>query len=110
MAKTSGEQVAQLENWIDEMNACLPELKSFILPGGTLLNAHLHVARTACRRTERAILALHETEAVSKNILCYINRLSDLLFVLARVAIVNSGNPEYLWVPGAHRPQIAPKR
>jgi cob(I)alamin adenosyltransferase len=109
MVRSSQEQVLQLEQWIDELNANLPGLTSFILPGGTSLNAHLHVARTVCRRAERAILALHETEPVSRNILCYINRLSDLLFVLARVAMVDSGKPEYLWVPGAHRPQARQK-
>lgn len=104
MIKASPNHVLQLERWIDDLNANLPELKSFILPGGTALNAHLHVARTVCRRAERAILALHETESVSAIILAYINRLSDLLFVTARAAMVNSGMPEYLWAPGAQRP------
>jgi cob(I)alamin adenosyltransferase len=107
MPKASASHVQQLETWIDELNQNLPELKSFILPGGTALNAHLHVARTVCRRAERSILALHETEPVSTSIICYINRLSDLLFVMSRVAVVNSGAPEYLWAPGAQRPKTA---
>jgi cob(I)alamin adenosyltransferase len=104
MIKASHNQVLQLESWIDELNAKLPELKSFVLPGGTTLNAHLHVARTVCRRTERSILTLHEVELVSTVILSYVNRLSDLLFIMARTAVINSGTPEYLWAPGAQRP------
>lgn len=105
MPKTQAHHVSKLEQWIDELNEGLPELSSFILPGGTVLNAHLHVARTVCRRAERSILALHEQEPVSGLIIQYINRLSDLLFVMARSVVVRAGHPEYLWVPGSSRPK-----
>jgi cob(I)alamin adenosyltransferase len=105
MLKAGPEHVSQLESWIDSLNAPLPALSSFILPGGSSLNAQLHIARTVCRRAERSILALHEHEAVSADILRYINRLSDLLFVMARAVVISEGLPEYLWVPGDSRPR-----
>jgi len=104
--KTTAAQVAQLESWIDELNSYLPELKSFVLPGGNLLNAHLHIARTVCRRAERSVLCLKSTDEVSESILIYLNRLSDLLFVMSRYAALVEGAPEYLWVPGASSPDI----
>lgn len=94
------EQVLWLENVQAALNAALPPLTSFILPGGTDDAALLHVARTSARRAERMIVALHEAEAVNANALRYINRLSDLLFILARTA--NAGGDE-LWVPGGKR-------
>lgn len=106
MPKTEAHHVTKLEQWIDELNQGLPELSSFILPGGTVLNAHLHVARTVCRRAERSILTLREEESVSDYIIQYTNRLSDLLFVMARAVVVNEGIPEYLWVPGSSRPKV----
>lgn len=105
MLKAGPEHVSQLERWIDSLNSALPTLSSFILPGGSSLNAHLHIARTVCRRAERSILALHEHEPVSADIVRYINRLSDLLFVMARAVIVSEGLPEYLWAPGNSRPR-----
>jgi len=105
MLKAGPQHVAQLESWIDSLNANLPTLTSFILPGGSLLNANLNVARTVCRRAERSILALHEYEAVSGEIIRYMNRLSDLLFVMARWVLLSEGLPEYLWVPGDSRPR-----
>ncbi len=105
MLKAGPQHVAQLENWIDSLNASLPTLASFILPGGSPLNANLHIARTVCRRAERSILALHEYETVSAEILKYMNRLSDLLFVMARSVIISEGLPEYLWAPGDSRPK-----
>lgn len=105
MLKAGPEHVSRLEGWIDILNAPLPTLSSFILPGGSTLNAQLHIARTVCRRAERSVLTLHEHEPVSADILRYINRLSDLLFVMARAVIVSEGLPEYLWAPGDSRPR-----
>lgn len=105
MPKTTEVHVGRLERWIDDLNESLPSLTSFILPGGTPLSAHLHVARTVCRRAERSILALHEEEPVSAAILHYINRLSDLLFVMSRAVVQKAGEPEYLWVPSGSRPK-----
>ena len=100
---TSPEQVTKLEELIDLFNKDLPALNSFVLPGGSLLNAHLHIARTICRRAERSILSLHEDESVPEATRHYINRLSDLLFVMSRAASTHEGIKEYLWVPGGTR-------
>lgn len=101
---TSPQQVTRLEHWIDELNAPLLPLQSFVLPGGTQLNANLHIARTVCRRTERSVLALNEVEQVNGDTRHYLNRLSDLLFVMSRSAASLVGAKEFLWVPGASRP------
>lgn len=95
-------QVERLEREIDAMNAGLAPLRSFVLPGGTALAAHLHHARTVCRRAERLAVALAGAEPVSGAALQYLNRLSDWLFVAGRVANDN-GAGDVLWVPGAHR-------
>ncbi|MCC7388627.1 MAG: cob(I)yrinic acid a,c-diamide adenosyltransferase [Phycisphaerales bacterium] len=97
-------QTARLEALIDGHNAGLPALTSFILPGGSDASAHLHLARTVTRRAERLIVALRtaEPEATSREVLRYINRLSDLLFVLCRVANRDRGG-DVLWEPGANR-------
>jgi cob(I)alamin adenosyltransferase len=97
-------QVKRLEAEIDAMNTPIPPLESFILPGGSLLSAHLHVARTICRRAERLIAELAATpgEKVSAPSLAYANRLSDFLFVAARRANTN-GADDVLWVPGKNR-------
>lgn len=97
-------QVNRLEAEIDTMNADLSPLRSFILPGGTPLAAHLHLARTVCRRAERLGTALAETTQGDANpaALKYLNRLSDWLFVAGRVANDN-GAGDILWVPGASR-------
>jgi cob(I)alamin adenosyltransferase len=97
-------QVKRLEAEIDEINSAIPALESFILPGGSALSAHLHVARTVCRRAERLIAALaaREGEKVSLPALAYANRLSDFLFVAARRANGN-GAGDILWVPGKNR-------
>lgn len=87
---------AWLEAWIDEVNASLPPLESFVIPGGSLGCAWLHLARTVCRRAERRVAAVADTEPVNEQCLIYLNRLSDLLFVLARAA---AGENEVLWVP-----------
>jgi cob(I)alamin adenosyltransferase len=94
-------QIDALERDCDRFNADLPELRSFVLPGGSPAAARLHVARTVCRRAERdALLAAQELE-LNPLVLVYLNRLSDLLFILARAA--NRGGEEPLWKPGASR-------
>lgn len=97
-------QVTRLETEIDTMNADIPPLDSFILPGGSPLATHLHVARTLCRRAEREIAELSsmEGEIVSAEALAYTNRLSDWLFVAGRAANKN-GADDVKWVPGANR-------
>jgi len=94
--------VERLEGWIDEENARLAPLNSFVLPGGTAAAAHLHLARTVTRRAERLVseLGTAESGAVNPEVLRYLNRLSDLLFVLARVAN-DDGKKDVLWRPGA---------
>jgi len=97
-------QVERLEAEIDAMNADIPPLDSFILPGGSKLAAHMHVARTLCRSAERKVAQLSgmEDEIVSAEALAYINRLSDWLFVAGRAANSN-GADDVKWVPGANR-------
>jgi cob(I)alamin adenosyltransferase len=98
--RTTQEQVDELELDCDRFNAELPELKSFVLPGGTQAAALLHVARTVCRRAEREALAASTEHALSPLALVYLNRLSDLLFILARTANASAGEDEPLWKPG----------
>jgi cob(I)alamin adenosyltransferase len=91
-------QIDRLEADCDEANAALPELRSFVLPGGTELAARLHVARAVCRRAEREVLATAVARPVNPLAVVYLNRLSDLLFILARAA--NPPGEEPLWRPG----------
>ncbi len=91
--------VAALERELDAWNEALPPLKEFILPGGARAAAQCHVARAVCRRAERRLAALAQTEAVSPPALKYLNRLSDLLFVLGRAINQALGRPDVLWVP-----------
>ena len=95
-------QVTRLEAAIDAVNAGLTPLTSFILPGGSEAAARVHVARAAVRRAERAVTALAAEVRVNPAALAYVNRLSDLLFVLAR-AVNDGGKADVLWVPGANR-------
>jgi cob(I)alamin adenosyltransferase len=97
-------QVLRIESDIDELNSELKPLRSFVLPGGTAAAAHLHVARTVCRRAERLIveLAALPDEPVSDATIHYMNRLSDFLFVASRFAN-DRGNSDVLWVPGQNR-------
>jgi cob(I)alamin adenosyltransferase len=92
-------QIDELERECDRFNEQLPELKSFVLPGGSDAAAQLHVARAVCRRAERAALAA----PVNPRAVVYLNRLSDLLFILARAANAAAGKDEPLWKPGASR-------
>lgn len=96
-ASVNAEDVARLEQWIDELEDGLPPLRRFILAGGSPGGAAFHVARTVCRRAERAIVSLGGEHAVEEEILVYVNRLSDLLFVLARAANARAGVPELEW-------------
>jgi cob(I)alamin adenosyltransferase len=95
------EQTTWLETACDEANADLPALKSFVLPGGTLAAANLHVCRTVCRRAERRVLACGD--AVNQETVRYLNRLSDLLFILSRGVNLAAGAAEPLWEPGRFR-------
>lgn len=102
--RVTEEQVSWLESEIDRMNAELKPLTSFVLPGGTAGAAHLHLARTICRRAERLVveLAVKESERVNGSVLKYLNRLSDLLFVASRYAN-GKGSADVLWKPGQNR-------
>jgi cob(I)alamin adenosyltransferase len=95
-------QVARLEREIDALNAELKPLDSFVLPGGTACAAYLHLARTITRRAERLVAALAARESVNSEVLKYLNRLSDHLFVLGR-HVNDKGARDVLWVPGANR-------
>lgn len=99
--RVSQEQVDGLEALCDTFNEALPELKSFVLPGGSKAAAQLHVARTVCRRAEREAIAAGAEQPVHPLAVVYLNRLSDLLFIFARSA--NVGGDEPLWKPGASR-------
>jgi len=87
----------RLEQELDRLNAALPPLKEFILPGGDAVAAHAHLARTICRRAERRVISLARHEPVNAPVICYLNRLSDFLFVLARTLARASGAGEVLW-------------
>ncbi|MDB5226920.1 MAG: cob(I)yrinic acid a,c-diamide adenosyltransferase [Bacteroidota bacterium] len=91
------EKITILEQYIDKMNEALPELKFFILPGGNNASAFCHVARTVCRRAERCVVRLSETETIEPIIIQYLNRLSDFLFVLARKFAHDANQPEIVW-------------
>ena len=93
------EQVDRLEREIDRLTGELPPMKNFILPGGSRAGAALHFCRTVCRRAERKMVELAESSPVPGEALAYINRLSDLLFVMARAANLRAGGPEIPWVP-----------
>ena len=93
------DQISALESDCDRFNAGLPELKSFVLPGGSEAASRLHVARAVCRRAEREALEAAEEIEINRLALVYLNRLSDLLFILARTA--NAGGEEPLWRPGS---------
>jgi cob(I)alamin adenosyltransferase len=88
-----------LEQWIDRMDECLPKLHDFILPGGDPAGAFLHLSRSICRRAERHILPLHRSGDVSDNLLIYLNRLSDYLFMLSRYVNFVNNSPEIRWRP-----------
>jgi len=97
------QQVIRLETILDKFNADLPPLKEFILPGGSEASAVCHLARSVCRRAERRVIHLGEEEKINTAATKYLNRLSDLLFVLARVLNVQAGRTDVLWQPGKNR-------
>lgn len=98
-ARITATEVARLESEIDRMNAGAAPLRSFVLPGGSRINAELHVCRAICRRAERALVTLARDETVPPEALQYLNRLSDALFVWSRWASHTTGAPETLWEP-----------
>lgn len=97
------ERVTGLEEDLDALNADLPPLKEFILPAGDRAAATCHVARSVCRRAERRLVTLARTEEVNEVVVHYLNRLSDLLFVVARVLARRDGSEEVMWTPGLQR-------
>jgi cob(I)alamin adenosyltransferase len=98
-ARITDAEIAQLEAEMDRMNEELPGLRSFVLAGGSRLNAELHICRTVCRRAERAVVTLSSSESVPPEAVRYLNRLSDALFVWSRWASHVTGAPETLWEP-----------
>ena len=100
--RISAAQTGRLESEIDAMNAHLEPLRSFILPGGSALSAHLHLCRTVARRAERLVVELATQEPINPDAVKYLNRLSDWFFVAARMAN-DPGRADVLWVPGANR-------
>ncbi len=98
-ARVTDAEVAQLEKEMDRMNEDLQPLRSFVLPGGSRLNAELHICRTVCRRAERCCVTLGRSETVPAEAVRYLNRLSDALFVWSRWASHVTGAPETLWEP-----------
>ncbi len=103
--RIGAEQCRRLETWIDESTARVEPLSHFILPGGCELAARLQVARTVCRRAERAVVSLHRTEPLAPEIIVYLNRLSDLMFAWSRQANREAHCPDVIWTPG-HRPSV----
>jgi cob(I)alamin adenosyltransferase len=95
--RVSAQDVTELENWIDRLDRDLAPLTTFILPGGTPLAAQLHLARTVCRRAERRVVALAQLEPIGSILVHYLNRLADLLFVLARWSNARVGVAETPW-------------
>jgi cob(I)alamin adenosyltransferase len=93
-------RTTEMERWIDEADAELPALQAFVLPGGTAAAAALHLARTVCRRAERAVVRLAETEPLDAGVIAYLNRLSDLLFTLARLENHRAGRGDVEWRKG----------
>ena len=102
LLRITEEQVTWLESQIDRFNADLEPLNSFVLPGGSFASAYLHHARTVTRRAERDVARLFADEPVNAAVLRYVNRLSDLLFVLSRF-LNDKGNKDVRWQPGLHR-------
>lgn len=97
--RISDANVGELEHMIDSLDARLPVLKSFILPGGSPTSAGLHIARTVCRRAERILILARETEVISDEAVHFLNRLSDLLFVMARFENASKGVDDVKWIP-----------
>jgi cob(I)alamin adenosyltransferase len=101
LPRLADDDVTRLEAAIDDLTARLPELRNFILPGGTETAARLHLARAVCRRAERRLTTLRRSENVSPDVCIYLNRLGDLLFILARYANHVAGAADIIWAPRA---------
>jgi cob(I)alamin adenosyltransferase len=108
-ARVTDQEIAQMELEMDKMNEGLPELRSFVLPGGCRLNAELHVCRTVCRRAERRLVSLARLEQVPSEAVKYLNRLSDALFVWSRWSSAQAGAAETLWEPNRAASGMAPE-
>ena len=104
LPRLAGADVTRLETAIDDLAGTLPELRNFIVPGGTETAARLHAARTVCRRAERRVTTLRRKEDVSHEVCGYLNRLADLLFVLARYANHAASAADIVWAPRGVRP------
>jgi len=100
--KLSSEYVTRLEETLDDFNTDLPMLKEFILPAGGKATSACHLARAICRRAERRVITLNSDEPISPHVISYLNRLSDLLFVISRVLARHENGSEVLWQPGRH--------
>jgi len=100
------ERVGEIETWIDEMAAQLPELKAFVLPGGTQPAAVLHMCRTVCRRAERVVVEASEQVEIDPQAIVYLNRLSDLLFMWARFENFQQGGSDVLWLKQARAQDV----
>ena len=103
----SGRQAIRLESWIDEASAEVAPLKTFILPGGSIIASQFHVCRTVCRRAERRVATVAERESVNEHVLVYLNRLGDLLFAWARLANRYADIPDVPWVDLERRPEAS---
>lgn len=103
ITRITDEHVSEVERWIDEIEAANKTMKSFVLPGGTELASRLHMARTVCRRAERTMIALNHSEPVSEGAIVYVNRVSDLLFAMARRVNKEAGVDDVPWVPAKKR-------
>jgi cob(I)alamin adenosyltransferase len=103
ITRITDEHVREVEQWIDEIEKSNKPMKSFVLPGGTELAARLHLARTVCRRAERSMIALNHSEPVSDGAIIYINRVSDLLFAMARRMNKEARVDDVPWVPAKKR-------
>ena len=99
VAPVTAAHVTEVERWIDEIDGPNEPMKNFVLPGGTALAAQLHVARTVCRRAERRIVVLTRMSEINPDALRYVNRLSDLLFAMARRANADTDVPDVPWIP-----------
>jgi cob(I)alamin adenosyltransferase len=108
-ARVTDQEIGRLEAEMDRMNEGLPALRSFVLPGGSRLNAELHVCRTVCRRAERRLVSLTRVEQVPPEAVRYLNRLSDALFVWSRWSSMQSGAAETLWEPNRAASGTAPE-
>ncbi|MCP3902951.1 MAG: cob(I)yrinic acid a,c-diamide adenosyltransferase [Planctomycetes bacterium] len=104
VARLDAGHVGEVEGWIDEIDAANEPMTHFVLPGGTDLAARLHLARTICRRAERLLVTLGGSETVTPEAIVYLNRVSDLLFAMARLANLAAGVADVPWVPGKGGP------